>query len=624
MRILIVFHGWFPAPGRPVAGGALRAWHHAEALRAAGHEVHLVTRSQDCSPAGPPGFSSGPALQRHAERIQPQAILCVQPEEAPWLAGLDVPLVVDLYAPRLLEAQFQDSAGQEAVRSLRAVQAGDFFLFSNPRQRDFYLGLLALAGVDLRQQDFGAVVPLAAPHGPPRRARRPPRFVMGGVAWPWLDPLDSLRRAVTHLERRGEGQVLVYGNQPIVGDTPVADLQDQLPAGPRLVYGGVLPYDELLASYAQCAAALDMMAPSPERSLAVAFRQMDYLGCGLPMIVGEDHALAELLRKAGAGIVGLEVEQAIDLVLDDPRAQGRRARAARNLARERFDRERCEAPLLRWLQEPRRRRRSETLLGSLAELSARESAAQQARQAADAQRERMVAEVAAKRQEVAALNERLGSLTRTAERLSGAVAEVAGFKREAIAVLGAAEEQGREELRVLGRELSEAQAHGEKKSAEIEALGREKEALRVQLAEVERRLEAGVAETDRLNVKCEELARDLAALQADGAKKSAELKALAVEEGRARQESRDLAQQLSVAQADIAKKSAELEGAILAAEEARSELRSQSQALSDARADIAKKSAELQAMEDEQRRLENDLLHARRELERLKKRRFLG
>lgn len=42
-----------------------------------------------------------------------------------------------------------------------------------------------------------------------------------------------------------------------------------------------------------------------------------------------------------------------------------------------------------------------------------------------------------------------------------------------------------------------------------------------------------------------------------------------------------------------------------------------------AREDNAKKTAELKAMEDEQRRLENDLVHAREEIERLRKRRFL-
>ncbi|MFH1464275.1 MAG: hypothetical protein ABIO70_07800, partial [Pseudomonadota bacterium] len=342
MRILIVFHGWFPRADAAVAGGALRAWHHAEALAAAGHDVHLVTREQDAVADGPPTFRSAPDLLAHARRVRPEVVLCVQPEEAPTLAALGLPLVVDLYAPRLLEAQFQDATGEEAVATLRAIQAGDFFLFSNPRQRYFFLGLLAMAGVDLRDDRFGAVVPLVAPEGPPRQAPSSPLFVLGGVAWPWIDPLEGLTRAVAHLRKRRQGRVLVLGGQPAVGSAAVRDLPAVLPPGPRLAYRGPVPYPELLNIYAGATAALDLMAPTPERTLAVAFRHMDYLGCGLPMIVGAEHVLGDVLAEAGAGLVGLPVEEALDRVIDAPEEHEARAVAARALARARFGREACE------------------------------------------------------------------------------------------------------------------------------------------------------------------------------------------------------------------------------------------------------------------------------------------
>ncbi len=217
MRVLLVFHGWLPSDDRPVSGGALRAWHHARALEAAGHEVLLITRAQDRGEGGPPTFDSPAALRRYAEAARPDRILCVQPEEAPALAGLGVPLCVDLYAPRLLEAVFEDRTGAEATHTLRAIAAGDEFLFSNPRQRWFYHGLMILAGVDLRSCS-GAVVPLVAPPAP-RRGRRPaePVFVMGGVSWPWQDPVRGLRRAAAHLSARGRGRIVVYGGRPALG-----------------------------------------------------------------------------------------------------------------------------------------------------------------------------------------------------------------------------------------------------------------------------------------------------------------------------------------------------------------------------------------------------------------------
>ena len=126
----------------------------------------------------------------------------MQPEEAPALTGLGAPVCVDLYAPRLLEAAWQSRTDDEAVATLRALAAADEFLFSNPRQRWFYLGLLALAGVDLRRNS-GRVVPLVAPEGPPRKVPRNPVLVMGGVAWPWQDPTEALRATVTTYVARG-------------------------------------------------------------------------------------------------------------------------------------------------------------------------------------------------------------------------------------------------------------------------------------------------------------------------------------------------------------------------------------------------------------------------------------
>jgi len=635
MRILIVFHGWFPTPGRPVAGGALRAWHHAEALREAGHDVHLVTRRQDAVPDGPPTFASTPELVEHARRVRPDVLLVVQPEEAPGLACLELPMVVDLYAPRILEAQFQDAAGLEAVNTLRAIRAGDFFLFSNHRQRFYFLGLLALAGVDLRSHAFGAVVPLVAPQGPERKKPRGPLFVMGGVSWPWIDPTEALGRAVAHLDKRRRGKLLVLGHRPILGESPVRDLQAELPASKRLEFGGVLPYDQLLATYAGASAAIDMMAPTPERSMAVAFRHMDYLGCGLPMIVGDEHVLAEPLRDAGAGLVGLSVEEAIDTVMDDPDALAQRSQAARSLATGRFGRAGCEAPLLAWLQAPTRRERRDTPLGELAEVSARAARSELLERTAQADIVRLTAEVEAKRGEVAGLVQQSRVLSVATERLAGSVAEIAGFKREAIAVLGGAQAQAREELGAQQAHSAALEADVAKKGSELEAALREKGLQQGRMQDLRAQLVGAAARVQALRT-----ARDVAneareAAQADALKKTVELDAQArqaqllgdqVASLQSRLEAADktaaevaaselrevgLLQTIDVlrarsvaetgalldARADSAKKSAEFEGMQLALDQLRSRSAANRTALGDTRADAAKKGAELESLQ---------------------------
>ena len=74
MRVLVVFHGWLPQADRPISGGALRAWHHGEALKAAGHEVLYTTRDQDALDGGPPVFQSPAALRTYAKAVKPDVV----------------------------------------------------------------------------------------------------------------------------------------------------------------------------------------------------------------------------------------------------------------------------------------------------------------------------------------------------------------------------------------------------------------------------------------------------------------------------------------------------------------------------------------------------------------------
>ncbi len=471
MRVLVVFHGWLPDADRPGSGGAIRAWHHIEALRGAGHQVHALSRDQDAEE----GFRSGRHLRSLAKTIAPDAIVCVQPEEAPNLAGLGVPLVVDLYAPRLLEAPFEgsDSVAREAVNTLRAIASGDAFLFSNPRQRHFGLGLMALAGVDLLE-DPSLIVPLAAcPSAPPRRVPRHPVIVMGGVAWPWQDPTQALARTRAHLEARRKGRVRVLGGKPSLGDTPVVDLAARVPPGKRLEYQGPLPYPELLQAYAGSSALLDVMAPNAERELALSFRHLDALSCGLPLITTRDNAIAQLVEDFGAGwIVEGPLEPVLDQVLDEPEELARRSQGALKLAA-RFSRELVEAPLLAWLERPHLRHRGTTPLTEAAELKAQLTQAETRLEGARQLQVRAEAETAEKRLENTRLSEQIAALTGTVERLTRSLDEVAGFKREAVRVLGSERDALGEEARSLARELSDLRADLAKKDAEQRASRRE-------------------------------------------------------------------------------------------------------------------------------------------------------
>jgi hypothetical protein len=460
MRVLIVHHGLLPSGNRPTTGGAVRAYNHGKALLAAGHEVHYSHREQD----GPGGFSSSLDLVRQAQAIQPDRVISLQLEDAPALSELKVPLAVDLYAPRLIEAPFQGKLREASTLALRAVQSGDVFLVSNPRQGHVWLGILAMAGVDIRSNPT-LHIPLVAPQGPRKTLPQEPILIGGGASWPWQDPRKALDPVLEYLDRRGSGRVLWYGGTPLLGDAQESGWS--LPEHPRIVQEGWLSYPALLKAYAGATLALDTAPPGSERELALRFRHVDYLGCGLPVLTPPDTPLAQVLGDAGW--VGSDLVSLIEEALGDPDELRRRSKAAKQLARSQFGLDQY-APLIRWIESPPKRDPPSSLLLDSAILASRCSTAETRALSLADSLARAQDEVGKKRDEVAELNTQIRSLIDTQQRLAHAVDEVAGFKREAISVLGSRVDLAERSRLELEREVGLLTADNQKKSAELQAM----------------------------------------------------------------------------------------------------------------------------------------------------------
>lgn len=467
MRVLIVHHGQLPHADAPVTGGALRARQHARALAAAGHEVHLLSRAQD----GPGGFRSGVELHLRARGLRPDAVLCVQPEEAYALAGLGCPVIVDLYAPRLLEAPFEGKLEAELPALLRAFDVGDVFLASSPQAALHWTGPLALAGLDLRTTPL-LVVPIAAPQpgdglldadlaeGAPEAEA--PLLVGGGVAWPWQDPTEGLGLALAALDAHGAGALRWYGALPA--------LPAEISAHPRFVAAGWLPYPALLRAWAPAWLALDLWAPNPERALASGFRHADQLGLGLPVLTGADTALGALVGPAGAGLASADPAADLRRLLEDGALRATLRAGARALARGPLHPVAAAAPLLRWLEAPARHPRGRAALLDAARLSARAAEAEARAEAAAAAAARAEADAVRTREQLAQAQAQVHELLGTTGRMARALDEVAGFKREAVALLGGQSEHARRAEHDAQREIGLLRADIEKKNAEIAAL----------------------------------------------------------------------------------------------------------------------------------------------------------
>ncbi len=440
MKYLLVAHGPTPDLDHPVSGGALRAMAHERALRGAGHEVVVLRRAQDA----PDGFASPGDLRRRAVAVRPDAILCVAPEEAGALRDL-APLCVDLYAPRLLEAAFEGLQSEAAGVALNAVHAADEVLFTNERQRWFWLGILGLAGWDLTGK-CGRIVPLAC-MGWPQVSRATvkaakgerPYFVAVGPRWPWQDPRAGIAEAVEACGKRAE--VRVYG--PASGVPGAREM-------------GTVSRREWMTALAGALGLIDRYARNTEREVALSFRQTDAIDAETMILTDEFTAVADFpapycyLRQES---LRLDVER---MIKHGPLASG--------TVKEELSLASTSAGLLAWV--PARRERGESVVDAAAGLSA-------ARVRADAEtvlRTAAEAEVDAKRAEVADLHAQVRALVSAVEASSAAIADVAAFRRETVTVLGArlsGAEAGREQLL---REVEGLRADVEKKNAELSAL----------------------------------------------------------------------------------------------------------------------------------------------------------
>lgn len=407
-RILVISHD---VVGRRMAGPGIRAWQIARVLAAHG-QVTLVA-------PWPIDLAADFALGHYAWG-QPASL-------APWLAAADLvvangflleahpelaelaqPLALDLYDPVLLEnlellrdappeRRAERNAADQRLLA-RALAAGDFFLCATERQRDLYLGALMLAGrlaPDLVDADplarglidvapFGLDPTPPARQGPALRGGLPgigpsdPLLLWTGGLWDWLDPLTLIDALPALLARHPSARlVLLAGRHPgAAGAMRMPELARARAAERGLLGTHVLFYDEWVPYERRADFLLDAtVAVSLHRDhletayAAVRSRFLDHLWAGLPSLVSDGDAAAELVRAHGLGRVAAigdaaDVARQLDALLSDPAALAACAASARALAQE-YTWERTLAPLVRWVRSakpaPARRRQEVTM-----------------------------------------------------------------------------------------------------------------------------------------------------------------------------------------------------------------------------------------------------------------------
>ena len=445
------------------------------------------------APGNPWTFTETHELHGVLRRVDPDVVLVEALEEARRLPDGRFTVILDMFAPRMLEQQFQDSQDErEAIRVLDALQRGDHFIFSNERQKYYHLPLLALAGVDCTER-AGGVVPISCPPDLPAFTKPAvTTFIAGGVFWPWADITDGLLSLLGALEDAGDGTIHLYGGEyAIRSDTSkYADPRERLPqAHPQLTFRGMVPIDELWKDYSQASVAFDLMAPNPEREINLSFRQIDYLRCGLPIITSPRQVIADDLLQYGAGWL-VEPDDPAGLIalvqrlLNEPETVAAASSAAQRLAADKYVWTRTVDALGDYLAAPDRRRNSDTLVARMsrtqADLWEDHEENKRLREVLGHQH----ADLGKKTEEVERLNLRIQTLLGTVGGLTDTLGEVSKFKNEALSYLGEQQDASLKEAGELGRELERKALDLHKKQEALERAQKEIDKLKASLGEL--------------------------------------------------------------------------------------------------------------------------------------------
>ena len=397
-HLLIISHD---VVGSRMAGPGIRAWEMARVLAAqqpvtliAPHPIDRAAPSLTCgSYAWGDAASLAPWLRGADVVLANGYVLRVHPE----LARIAQPLALDLYDPVLLEnlelfraaPADRRTAQYEEDRALLARQlaVGDFLLCATERQRDLYLGALMLSGrvtparVDADRQLRGLidVVPFGLPAEPPAKQRPALRGVIPGIGaddplllwtgglWDWMDPL-TLIEALPLVVARHDSVRLVF----LAGRHPGTVQTMQIPQAARaraaalglldrhiFFYDQWVPYEQRADFLLEADIAVSLHRDHLETTYAaVRSRFLDHLWAGLPSVVTDGDAAADLVRRHRLGqVVRAEDTASVAAALDRLIGDGAERRVCGDNARAlatTFTWERVLQPILNFCRRPSR------------------------------------------------------------------------------------------------------------------------------------------------------------------------------------------------------------------------------------------------------------------------------
>ena len=393
-RALIVSHD---VVEERMAGPAIRCWEMARVL---GHEFPTTLAVPNQTSLQGEGFDLITYDVERLRQLSKQADLVVVSGCLlllyPFLKSPGVPLVVDLYDPFHLE-NLQLMTSEEMAERLRdhdgllgalrdQIEAGDFFICASERQRDFWMGVLSARNRinpytysdDPSFRRLIDVVPFGLPNEPPRHTRKVLKGVhpgiesndavilWGGGIYDWLDPLTAIKAVAEVHHTHPHVRLFFMGTRhpnPLVSSMQMVDravaLAEELGLKDRVVFfNNWVPYAERGNYLLEADIGLSLHLDHLETRFAFRTRLLDCIWAGLPMVVTGGDTLADTVREHSLGRVVqvgnvAEAAQALEVLLDDPKARTSRADGFRAAAAQ-FRWEQAMEPLIAFARAPRK------------------------------------------------------------------------------------------------------------------------------------------------------------------------------------------------------------------------------------------------------------------------------
>jgi len=378
-RVLLLAPDVPPTPGALAAGPGIRYGELASVLRSAGHEVTLAAPEAGADAVWSPD-SIASLARGHGAVVLGQGHADLGRAVARSLPD-DLPVVVDCYAPGIIEAiALNEDPGMFPgflERTLDLLRRGDLFLVANAPQRLYTLGLLSAAGrlnpttygdPPLLEVPFG--VPAAPPGSPLAKVGRgvlvpedAPLVLWYGGVYPWFDCATAVRGFARALQHHPDAWFVIVGGRHPRAHAPDARLLEALAAArelgvdERVVEAPWGPYDERIAWYAEADCAICLHHSGLETELSHRTRLVDLLWGRVPVVSSAGDVVGERAAAAGAGIsvpIG-DAEAAGDalIALLGDAAMRAAARVAAGRLADELAWPLVLEPFVRWLGNPR-------------------------------------------------------------------------------------------------------------------------------------------------------------------------------------------------------------------------------------------------------------------------------